>query len=621
MTYRIAVVGTGPRGLAVLERLAARLAARPAGHRPVEIHAVDDHRPGPGRIWRPDQSPLLLMNTPAGDVTLFSGPADGGPARPGAGPTLAEWWSAEEPGVGGPEAYAPRALYGRYLEFVLDAVRQALPAGVTLHTVRARVDRLRRAPGGGWTLHLADGGRIGADRVLLSTGHSRPRPDRTAREHSAFAAAHGLAYVPADSAADMALDGVPAGAPVGVIGLGMAFYDVMALLTEGRGGRFVPEGDGLRYRPSGAEPVLVAGSRSGVPMPARGVHQKRPDYVYRPRLFTFDRVTALRARGRIDFDRDLMPWLRAELGLVHHATALRARRGDAGRFTEAAVRAALAEPAAPDLAVAREAVRHGLADAAPVDLTAWARPFAGARFPGRDAYRRALAAHLEEDLRRSVRGNVDDPVKAAVELLRVVRGVLRAAVDGSGLTPRSHEKDFLGVFAPVCAQLSSGPPVFRLRQVLALLEAGILRVPGPGTRFGTDPDAGRFTAWSPQVDEAPLRLAGLIDARVPAPDVRRDASPLVRDLYAHGTLTSYANGTFDTGGVAVTAAPFHPLDTHGRPVTDLHVTGIPLEGPRWFTQVGSGRAGAEWSDFTRDADTVAASLAAAVATERAPAAA
>ncbi|MFJ2744719.1 FAD/NAD(P)-binding protein [Streptomyces sp. NPDC087440] len=609
MTCHIAVIGTGPRGLAVLERLAVRLAERPAATPRTEIRAYDDHVPGPGRIWRPDQSPLLLMNTPAGDVTLFSGPADGGPARPGAGPTLAEWWQAEEPGVGGPAAYAPRALYGRYLEFVRDAVHRHLPDGVELHAVRARVERLRRAPGGGWTLRLADGGRYTADQVLLSTGHSRPRPGRTAREHAAFAAAHGLAYVPADSAADMALDTVAAGAPVGVIGLGMAFYDVMTLLTEGRGGRFVPDGGGsLRYVPGGHEPLLVAGSRSGVPMPARGVHQKRPDYVYRPRLFTLDRVTALRAHGQVDFDRDLLPWLRAELGLVHHATAL---GGDA-RFTEAAVRAALAAPGAPDLAVAHEAVRHGLDGAEPVDLTAWARPFADARFADRHAYGQALSAHLAQDLARSARGNVEDPVKAAVELLRVVRGVLRAAVDGSGLTPRSHQEDFLGRFAPVCAQLSSGPPVFRVQQVQALLRAGVLCVPGPGTRFGTDPDARCFTAWSPRVDEAPVRLAGLIDARVPAPDVRRDASPLVRDLYARSVLTSYTNGGFDTGGVAVVGADCRPVDAHGATVPGLYVAGIPLEGPRWFTQVGSGRAGAVWSDFTRDADAVARSLAEAV---------
>ena len=83
--YRVAVIGAGPRGLAVLERLAARLTVQPAG-RPVELYAIDAVQPGSGRIWRTDQADSLLMNTPAGEVTMFSGPRDVGPTRPGAGP-------------------------------------------------------------------------------------------------------------------------------------------------------------------------------------------------------------------------------------------------------------------------------------------------------------------------------------------------------------------------------------------------------------------------------------------------------------------------------------------------------------------------------------------------------
>jgi hypothetical protein len=49
-----------------------------------------------------------------------------------------------------------------------------------------------------------------------------------------------------------------------VRGFGLAFIDLMLLLTEGRGGRFEEQpGGGLRYQPSGAEPVLHVGSRRG----------------------------------------------------------------------------------------------------------------------------------------------------------------------------------------------------------------------------------------------------------------------------------------------------------------------------------------------------------------------
>ncbi|MEU6440359.1 FAD/NAD(P)-binding protein [Streptomyces sp. NPDC047046] len=616
--YRIVVVGTGPRGLAALERLAVHLTERPPG-RPVEIHAIDDHQVGPGRVWRPGQSPLLLMNTVAGDVTMFSGPPDG-PARPGAGPSLAQWWGAADGVPDVASACAPRAVYGRYLAFVFDTVRGGLPEGVSLHPVTGRVERMRRPAGlrHGWTLALADGRELWADRVLLSTGHGRPLPSGPRAAFAGFAARHGLPYIEGDSAADLPLERVPAGATVGVMGLGMAFYDVMVLLTEGRGGRFEPCGEGLRYLPGGQEPVLVAGSRGGVPMPARGVNQKRPDYTYTPRLFTFDRVRDWRAAGRIDFEGLLLPWLRAELGLVHHATAIRRREGAAAArsFTEQAVRSALVDTAgaAPDLAVAREAAAHGCADARPVDLHGWARPFATARFDSAADYQQALTGWLETDLACSLRGNLDDPLKATVELLRVLRHIIRTAVGYGGLTPRSHEGAFLKSFAPWCAQLSSGPPVFRLRQTLALMRAGVLRVVGPGTRFAADPGAGRFTASSPQVAGPPELLDGLIDARVPPPDVRTDASPLIRDLLGQKIITSYVNTwegeDFDTGGLRVTEAPFHPVGAHGAVHDDVHVSGIPLENVRWFTQVGSGRAGG-WSDFHEEADAIARAMAAA----------
>ena len=64
----IAFVGAGPRTIGLLERLAANLSALPAPR--LRVHVVDPYPPG-GRVWRPDQSPLLWMNSRAGEVTMF----------------------------------------------------------------------------------------------------------------------------------------------------------------------------------------------------------------------------------------------------------------------------------------------------------------------------------------------------------------------------------------------------------------------------------------------------------------------------------------------------------------------------------------------------------------------
>ncbi|MER6563752.1 FAD/NAD(P)-binding protein, partial [Streptomyces sp. NPDC001027] len=135
---KVAIVGSGPRGVSVLERMAARLAEGTV-QEAVEIYLVDSHQVGAGRIWRTDQPAWFLMNTVADEVSAFSGPPDGGPARPGAGPSLAQWWSSVDPEYPGPNSYAPRALHGRYMRFLLDAIEKNLPERVRLTPVHGCV--------------------------------------------------------------------------------------------------------------------------------------------------------------------------------------------------------------------------------------------------------------------------------------------------------------------------------------------------------------------------------------------------------------------------------------------------------------------------------------------------
>ncbi|WP_159053500.1 FAD/NAD(P)-binding protein [Streptomyces regalis] len=65
----VAIVGTGPRGIAVLERLAHHLSRCPGVPRP-HVVLVDAVQLGAGRVWRTDQPPWLLMNTVAGELTM-----------------------------------------------------------------------------------------------------------------------------------------------------------------------------------------------------------------------------------------------------------------------------------------------------------------------------------------------------------------------------------------------------------------------------------------------------------------------------------------------------------------------------------------------------------------------
>lgn len=128
---------------------------------------------------------------------------------------------------------------------------------------------------------LLDNGTLidGLDAVVLAQGHLPVRRSRRQRELGGFARANGLGYVVPANPADVDLSPVRPGETVALLGLGLNFFDYMALLTLGRGGRFVRRSGGLVYLPSGREPRLVAGSRRGCPSTPVGRTRREPTAV------------------------------------------------------------------------------------------------------------------------------------------------------------------------------------------------------------------------------------------------------------------------------------------------------------------------------------------------------
>ncbi len=607
----VAIVGMGPRGLSVLERLLVAAAEGPTAD--LRIWTFDPGEPGAGRIWRTTQPLWFMMNTAAGEVSLFSGASDDGPPRPGSGPSLAEWlrtrprWSHL-----GPDDYAPRAVYGEYLRFVFDAFVTHAPAGVTVHAVRAAVGRVRKADGLR-IVHFGAARSVTVDDVVLTTGHSRDVDNPADERLRRFAAAGcGLHDIQGDSAADLPLDDIGAGDPVGIIGLGLTFFDVLTGLTQGRGGRFDTGPDGaLRYRPSGREPIIAAGSRSGLVMLARGRNQKAPDHRHRPVFATDAAIAEARRRtqrrtgsAQLDFDRDVRPLLQQEVDHCYYTTHVRRGRGDdAAELFAARHRVVGSDPASR----ARLLDEFGLDHLDPVDLDALAKPFRGEVFAGPEAFHTRLLGVLDGDLADAAQGNIGNPLKAALDILRDTRGSVRQAVDFGGLHPRSHHDDFLGRFNPVNTMVSAGPPAIRVAQTCALIRCGVLTVVGPDlTVTGAD---GAFVLSSPAVDGSARAVSWLLDGRIPRPSVRRDTNPLISSLFADGAISEYVNTEptgegFPTGAIAVTRAPFRAVDAAGRVDPHLYVLGIPTENQRWFTQIGNGRPG-PLSGFHADADAIA----------------
>jgi hypothetical protein len=544
----VAVVGAGPRGIGVLERIAANLVGQsvPGAGRRLVIHLIDPHPPGPGRIWRSAQSALLKLNSTARDVTMFTDASStiDGPVSPG--PSLAQWAEGVRDGtiadVALPdddgdlagqirdltdESFPTRRLQSLYLDWFYRRALAALPPGVSVRLHRATavdVSPMQRVT-------LDDGTSVIADVVLYALGHLECLPAPQHAELSAFALRHGLFYLPPAFTADADLSAVQAGERVIVRGMGLAATDLVVLLTEGRGGSFARTASGeLAYLPSGLEPRLFLGSRRGVPYRSKISSTLRAPRL-EPRFFTAAVAKALEAGGdTLHFTRDVWPLIAKELLWGYYAELF---RGHPSRVT--AGWDDFSNAFTP-LDWNGDELRALVAATVPdprdrLDLDRLDRPLAGLAFESRDDLQRHLLEHIRDDLHER---SSDDhsPALALFTSLLFSYFDLGSIADSPHWSARSRAEELGRWFPGFFSYLASGPPGHRLEELLALSRAGIVDFLGPDTWVRTDA-AGRFVAGSPSV-AGQVTARALVDARLPECTVANSASAVLRSLVVSG---------------------------------------------------------------------------------------
>ncbi|MEU9539954.1 FAD/NAD(P)-binding protein [Streptomyces mirabilis] len=532
MKPSLVIVGAGPRGTGLIERIAANAPELYAGSG-LDIHLVDPHPPGAGRIWREAQSPLLWMNSHAEDVTMFTDETVvmDGPVRPG--PTLHEWAAIDG------RTFADRQLQGAYLSWVHEQAVAALPPDVTVHHHPCRALRVSGPREGRQQVWLEGRPRpLLADLVVLALGHLDAELDQDQRELATYARAHDLVHLPPDFTADSDLSSLAPGEPVLVRGFGLAFVDLMVLLTEGRGGRY----DGDTYLPSGREPVLYVGSRRGVPYHSKIGYDWTGERPPLPRFFGPAEVDALLARPEgFDFRRDVWPSIEKELGFAHYHRL----------FTVHPERTAIAwtdfeEKYAAGEATEREALVVSVVPdpADRLDLAALDRPLDGVRYASHEELQEGLRAYVEGDLRRRHDPENSPDLAVFLGLLSVYGQLIRLGDVG----PWWH-----GFFS----YLASGPPGPRLRQMLALSRAGVVRF--VGADMAVVAEDGVFRASSATVPGETVQARALVEARLPEPTVGRALDPLLRELHADGAVET------PEGLLRVDRSDGRILDGGGRP--------------------------------------------------------
>jgi hypothetical protein len=622
---QIALVGAGPRGLSVLERLCANERAAP-GPQKIVIHVIDPARPGAGQVWRSSQNRHLLMNTVASQVTVYtddsvaiSGPIEYGPSLHEWAGGLADRDDIEDPIKAEaealtPDSYPTRAFYGRYLMDCFATIARSAPEHVEVREHRTRAVAMADTDGlqtGRQGLRLENGERLdNLDAIVLAQGHLPARLRANEARTASMSRIHRLTYIPPSNPADIDLGEIAPGETALVRGLGLNFFDYMAMLTVGRGGVFEDRAEGPVYLPSGLEPRIVAFSRRGVPYHSRGENQKGATGRYFPRLITEELITDLRARAGsgapVRFGTEVWPLIAREVESVYYRLLVSRDGGDGDALADRF----LAEP--DDDARTRLLDDAGVAPALRWDWERLENPCAGTEFHGRTEFRRWLVDHLAEDVRQARAGNVDGPVKAALDVLRDLRNEVRLLVDHGGLDGSSYRDELQAWYTPLNAYLSIGPPVRRIEEMIALLHSGVLEVTGPGTTVRLDPSGPAFLATSDTVPGPVVSSRILVESRLPEPDLRRTEDPLLQHLISTGQCSAYRiptgdGDTYETGGLAVTQRPYRLIDERGVAHPRRFALGVPTEAVHWVTAAGI-RPGVD-SVSLGDADAIARAVA------------
>jgi uncharacterized NAD(P)/FAD-binding protein YdhS len=533
-----------------------------------------------------DQPDYLLLNTVCSHISMFPEVHSVGDDVDEPGPSLYDWVTqrgfrlAADGFTVGREGrpievgdFLPRRLLGEYLAWFLHRVLNRAPGWVSVNLHRSTAIDFQSQADAQLAVVTEGGEVITTQYAFVTTGHT---------SNSRGSGSLGSVRIITDPyPLPGTLEEIGPGQSVAINGFGLAAMDVIAACTVGRGGRFEKHQDSMSYVPGGREPELYLYSRSGVPFRARPhLHRLRPRY--QPIVLTSHRIDLVRhARGGLlDFDRDVLPLLLAEMCIAYYRHRSALTEGEEAAETLADQLRRAAEAGESSILLDELDGRYG-----PFDVKAvWDRA-AGIVVMDSLHYRQWIGAEIRRDLVEAAKGLEGSCEKAAVEIVRELRDTIRYAVDFGGLTDASLDS-FMGKTVPLMNKAVVGPQKERHEELLALIESGIVQVPfGPSPRTTWD---ARGTKWSVTSTHLGTRFTRQVDwicyAHTASPKVSSSASPLIERLYGNGWLRRHRPNSIEVYSVDLDSNR-HPVAADGQPDRRLWVLGPLCEGTTFYNHL------------------------------------
>lgn len=590
---KIALIGVGPRNLLVLHDLLKNYSKSRVDRLKIYLY---DRYPIGGRVWVTNQSLLLIMDTICQQITMFP---------KGEGPDLYQWIKRDAkpylkshyyqlgraltkmiPHVSKND-YVPHAFYGIYMQWFYRRMTADLSPNVKIKWIPHYVKNIQKKSGG-YSVVAENSERTLVDRIVMSLGQTVNRTTNQEHYFHRYAIRHHILYSPIGYTQERNLAPFRPQAPVIVRGLGLNFYDVMHEMTIGRGGHFIKLSNGLlSYHPSGREPRMIAGSRTGLPYCCKANNQKANWQYPQPYFISKASVDQHLVNHKLPY-RDFMRLLVLDMELQYYDKLIRSHSGDrtAAKFRR-------------DFTQSQDHLqvinRYRIPSTERFSLMKIMHPIDPSRVTSVSAYQGQVARLLKIRTLHALRGNETDPLIAAIEVLRDSRDNIRYLVNHHYFTKKDYYEKFLGNFNRINSNLVMGGPVTDTNRLRALINARVVTVL-PGDMVVKTHRQRRFlrksryyfVAYSNRFPNDKVFAKGMIEARNPTPDLSLAVGTLTNNLINSGILSERqavlsSEKMITLDNVNVDPDTDQMIDYHGRIERNLYAWGIGTEGIHWCT--------------------------------------
>ncbi|MCL6220277.1 2,3-diaminopropionate biosynthesis protein SbnA [Zunongwangia pacifica] len=559
--YNVAIVGLGPKGLYGLERLLAELKSENI-QEIVNIHLYNKNQYfGAGDVYRTDQPDYLKMNFTNQKIDIRPQTQ---PEAIGHLKSYVKWLSAstgiEESKL--KDQFSSRTMVGKYFISCFKSLISSVPENINIHLHNEEVVNITENEG---LLHLTTAGANQSDEVkvhhlLLTTGHAGNRTEVLDNKETDSSIVDFVYPVTKKLAA------INANVSVAIKGMGLTFIDTALALTEGRGGRFVGNGQSMKYIPSGKEPAYIYPySRSGALMiPRVGEMPNVPEL----RFFTSENLKDLRedTSNKFDFVDDLLPLIRQEFIFRYYSLAFKNCGENLNRSLEFS-----------EMLNEIERFHIKYSSEKRFSFEELESPFIN-----KEAYNTVSVQNFLAETIAKVSLKEKSPLLAAISAWHDISPIFNGLYSFGGLTARSHQI-FDNQYASFFNRISYGPPLENMYKILALLKAGILDF-----TFGQSPEVRQLNHQKFEIAKSFSGNSNKriipdyhIDARIPKIKIPSQSSLLYKNLLEEGEMRLFQNtdytGNYQTGGMDLSREG-HPIDKDGNIRKNITIYGTPTEG-------------------------------------------